>query len=673
MILTDGPWLKDEHGRTLLLRGVNLGANSKLPARPDGSSHLREGFFNHRDVSFVGRPFPLEEADTHFARLKAWGFTFLRFQVTWEAVEHAGPGVYDEAYLDYVRAVLTKAAAHGIDVFIDPHQDAWSRFSGGSGAPGWTFAVVGLDLTRFEATGAATVHQTHGDPFPRMVWLTNYGKLATATMFTLFFGGNDFAPRTLIEGEPAQDFLQRHYIGAMKRLAEHLKGLHNVVGYGTMNEPSAGFIGAGGPGDTPNADFKQGPTPALLQTMVMGAGHAQRVEAWRTDLTGTRRRGVFKADPGEADAWLDGYPPVWRHNGVWGVDDLGEVKMLRPEHFTHVADGERVREVEFYRDYFRPFADAYAAAIRSADPEALLFVEGVPGDAAVCWTPQDAPHIVHAAHWYDVVTLVTKHFLGWLSYDVSSERVVLGRARVRRLFREQIAQIKEVSQRRMNGAPTLIGEVGIPFDLDKKAFRTGDFTKQEAALDASLGALEANLVGYTLWNYNPDNDNARGDAWNGEDLSIYSRDQETGAGGVYDGGRALRAALRPYARACAGEPLHMSFDMARRTFTLTFRHNPRVDAPSEIFVPAFQYPGGFEAAASDGWLEADPERQTLTYHHSEARAVHTIRIRDPRVAARRRRVRGVARAVTVLGAATLGTGFTRWLNRRLTRTLWRGP
>ncbi len=211
-MIIDGNQFKDAFGRTLMLRGVNLGGSSKVPVRPDGATYLSEGFYQHREVSFVGRPFPLQEAEEHFSRLKSWGFNFLRFLVTWEAIEHSGPGEYDQEYLEYIRAVVEKAAEFGIQMFIDPHQDVWSRFTGGDGAPGWTLEAVGFEISNFQETGAAFTHQALGDPLPKMIWSTNATKLAAATMFSLFFGGTDFAPRTKIEGESAQEFLQRHYI-----------------------------------------------------------------------------------------------------------------------------------------------------------------------------------------------------------------------------------------------------------------------------------------------------------------------------------------------------------------------------------------------------------------------------------------------------------------------------
>ena len=233
----------DGYGRTVLLRGMNLGGSAKVPRVPDGATHLGEGFFDHRNVSFVGRPLPLDEADEHLARLRSWGFTFLRLLVPWEAVEHAGPGIYDTAYLDYLEAFVARAAVHGMSLHIDPHQDVWSRFTGGDGAPGWTLEAVGMDPSMVHETGAAILHQVHGDPFPRMVWPTTANKMASATMFTLFFAGNDFAPRARVEDEPVQEFLQRHYCAAMAQVALRLCRSPNTIGYDTMNEPSHGLIG----------------------------------------------------------------------------------------------------------------------------------------------------------------------------------------------------------------------------------------------------------------------------------------------------------------------------------------------------------------------------------------------------------------------------------------------
>ena len=104
-----GSWFADPTGRTMILHGINVGGSTKLPFEPLIPSHQKENFYETvYTVSSVGRPFPLEQADEHFERLYQWGYRFVRLLVTWEAIEHAGPGQYDEGYLNFVQAIVKK-------------------------------------------------------------------------------------------------------------------------------------------------------------------------------------------------------------------------------------------------------------------------------------------------------------------------------------------------------------------------------------------------------------------------------------------------------------------------------------------------------------------------------------------------------------------------------------
>lgn len=447
-----GTWFRDEQGRALLLRGVNLGGSSKVPRTPNGASHLRESLTG--EVSFVGRPFPLEEADEHLRRLHRWGLRVLRLLTPWEAIEHAGPGRYDEAYLDYVQALVERAAHHGLSVFLDPHQDVWSRWTGGDGAPRWTLEVVGLRPERLHATGAAFVHAEHGGPPPAMIWVTNYARLGCATLFTLFFAGNRFAPHLKVHGEPVQEFLQRHYTGALAALARRLRGLPNVLGYDTLNEPGMGYIGVANLAAPMPSLVVKGASPTPYQGMLAASGHAVEVELKEMGPTGPEVTGHTVLNPEQLSAWGPA-GCVWKQHGVW-TDEDPEPRLLRPDYFAGV---------DFYRDCFKPFLLRVAQAVRAEHPQALLFLEGPVMGPHLAWSAADPGRVVHAPHWYDGMTLFTKHYQPEFSVDFSPAGMapVQGREAVRQLFARQLAAIRRQAEEHMGGVPTLIGEVGLPF------------------------------------------------------------------------------------------------------------------------------------------------------------------------------------------------------------------
>lgn len=613
-----GPWLVDAKGRKLLLRGVNLSGSAKVP--PGASTHLRQSLQNPESVSFVGRPLPLDEADEHFARLYALGQHFLRLVVTWEAIEHAGPGIYDRDYLLYLRALVEKAASHGLLVWIDPHQDVWSRFTGGDGAPAWTLSAVGMVREHLHACGAALLHSEWEGPLPTMIWPTNYVKLGAATMFTLFFAGKDFAPNLFIGDENVQTYLQRHYVAALCEVAKTLRGLPNVVGYGSMNEPSAGFVGASDLTSPLPGMVSKGPVPSPLQAMAAASGIPQEVAVWEFSPSFMGQVGSVKLNPTGLRLWNSPTGDPWRQEGVWDLVE-GQPKILRPDHFSQV----RGKPVDFAADYLRPFVLYVLSEIRKVSPESLLFFEGPPAPVGhpPPWQASDPGGVVHAGHFYDGMALMGKHYDPDFTIDQSQMMPVFGRDAVRTAY---VDQIRALSQH-LPDIPFLLGEFGIPFDLDGGAsYRSGDFSAQEAALDGYLHALDQNLLSGTLWNYTPDNDNSHGDHWNGEDLSIYSRDQRRNTGDIYDGGRALSAVVRPYARATCGTPLEMNFDRATRRFFFRFRREPSACADTELFVPRYQYPSGFSVEISAGTYQYEASKELLIWQTPDLDAELTITI-----------------------------------------------
>ncbi|KAF9521115.1 glycoside hydrolase family 5 protein [Hydnum rufescens UP504] len=592
----------DSFGRVCLPRGVNISGSSKMPINHNASKFP----LGHEEVTFVGRPFALEDAPEHFARLRRWGLTFTRVLVTWEALEHDGPGLHDQAYLEYLFQFLSLMSQFGLCAIVSMHQDVWSRYSGGSGAPAWTLEAVGFDLSKLEETGAAYLGgvKVPGEERERGVWPTGYQKLASSTMWTCFWAGDIFAPKLRVQlknGEQVgiQAFLQKAFLGSFDVLVRKLRDVDAVIGFEIMNEPHQGYI------NLPSlhsfdyhTELHFHDAPSALQSFALGAGHPTSVAHYtRSWPLPTRCSHYILRNAAGTSVWRPGGPTggrcIWEMHGVWGWDVKKKGPIVLREHYfnKHPDSG---KEIDWYIDFW---------VHQNTSGGKILFVEGIPNEfCPPSWTPERRPkNLVFAPHWYDLHTLFGKA-LGRVSFSVQAlsrgafplSALYWGVRGLRKNYELQIRTLVEAGYQSLGEVPVIIGECGVPMDLNKEdAFRTGDFSWHERMMDAMIRALERNLIGFTLWTYNPENHDISGDFWNGENFSWFSQSRarrrqssdltpnvslaQTEVS-LDEGARLLSAVVRPYPAKVAGIPL--SFDYETRTGCFKFRYaTPNPSAP----------------------------------------------------------------------------------------------
>src|SRR5277367_764008 len=467
----EGRWFVDEHGRRVILRGVNLGGDCKVPY-PDGGTNFASDFADHREVSFIGRPLPIAEAEEHLSRLRAWGFNCLRLLTTWEAVEHRGPNDYDTEYLDYFAELCRLAGDYGFYVFVDFHQDVWSRMSGGDGAPGWLFEKVGIDYKRIAESGSAHVMQhlydyarggRQEDRYPTMSWSANARRPANGIMWTLFFAGRDFAPGLNIDGVNVQDYMLEHYLGSMREIAQRVRDLPNVMGFDSLNEPAPGWIGQSltyrhlGPSETNPNRAMPGLAWSPLDGFLVSHGVTRSVPV--LDFDPAAKAMVHNRDrtinPDRISIWADDRSDPFEQAGAWKLNKDGTFDVLRDNFFERVGD----RKVDFIEDYMGPFFASVAENIRATNPDWILFAEldpmaGFFGPGFPADTP---PNTVNAGHWYDIVTLATKTFSPNFSLDAMTGEIATAAEDIQARYERQLGKIARMSEAVNGGAPTRHG------------------------------------------------------------------------------------------------------------------------------------------------------------------------------------------------------------------------
>jgi endoglycosylceramidase len=111
----DGRFFRDDQGRAVILRGINVTNDMKVPPSRG-----------------INDPSELDILPT-------LGFNMIRLVFTWETYEPQ-PGQYDEAYLDYYASIVDAAWKRGVYTLVDFHQDIFSRYVAkgcGCGFPAW--------------------------------------------------------------------------------------------------------------------------------------------------------------------------------------------------------------------------------------------------------------------------------------------------------------------------------------------------------------------------------------------------------------------------------------------------------------------------------------------------------------------------------------------------------
>jgi endoglycosylceramidase len=214
-------FITDEQGRVLILHGANVGKGAK------------------------SAPYLAQITREQVLRLSAdWGFNFVRLLILWAGVEPE-PGVYDTDYLDRVEERLDWFHEAGIRVMLDMHQDVYSEFTCGDGAPEWAV-------------------RTDGEPIecPDQ-WFMGYFQPGVKRAFDNFWDADG----------PHAD-IQERYAAMWAAVAERFKNHPAVLAYDIMNEPHPGSdfdtaeaLGIENP-DSPSPEFDRQKLQPFYQRVI---------------------------------------------------------------------------------------------------------------------------------------------------------------------------------------------------------------------------------------------------------------------------------------------------------------------------------------------------------------------------------------------------------------------
>ena len=195
------PGIYDQQGRFIILRGVNYNV---LGDYWQGNSAI---------------PTTAAYNEEHFKMMASYGFNCVRLLFSWSKLEPQ-PGKYDQDYIQTIKKAIQDANQYGIYIFLDMHQDAYSKYifstpedacdnpqKGWDGAPDWATITDGASTCSNDGSREnvpAVIHAWEN------LWKNTNG-------------------------------IQTNLINAWSELIKETGAFENVIGYNLINEPSLGF------------------------------------------------------------------------------------------------------------------------------------------------------------------------------------------------------------------------------------------------------------------------------------------------------------------------------------------------------------------------------------------------------------------------------------------------
>ena len=378
--------------------------------------------------------------------------------------------------------------------------------------------------------------------------------------------------------EPSEGALNQTYMNIMQDIVKKLKkyGLYSLL---DMHQDviSSAFDAYDG---IPLWLVKKFPKPRnpypwpLKKLMTWGEGYI-------TEAVGETFQHLYKNTSGALDYmsnfWVNVAKVFRNETGVigyeiinepWAGDIFKDPELLVPGHA-----GEK---------NLLPVYDVINEAIRKVDNHTLLFYEpvtwGIYFNGNITGTGFSR---VPGGEKYTNLSVLSYHYYCWILTDEDSHRpipffkkVLCADLMIPQAFKQVLTDIKKT------GGSAFLTEFG-GYNID--------------GLDTTPAQQDIRVMSHADTNFQ---------SW-----MFWASDFFTNDGHIkWD---TVKIFSRTYARAIAGIPTDMYYDIYTGFFTLSFDQNPAIKSPTEIFLPYFKYPNGPKISVTSGFSATFDQKTSI--------------------------------------------------------------